>query len=578
MTDAGDRAESQPQSSWATAIARDRLLMREHVNEPGLLATAAPRLIDTVDREQLLEVLQQIPPEEVAGHSGLAFAAGYAALVEGAVDSGTRWLTRAQSALQPGETLLGARIAFELGALYISRSCVIPADVLLLDRESHAEPPNGDLLHLRALSAEAMGDHIQAVALYRQVLRADVEALSPSTRVLAMINLAASCSHRNPSESLALTELAIAMIAGRELHTRMRPPALNIMGYALICLGRLRDAREALESAATEAEVQNYSRVALYAAFNLAIVDELQGASDTAELRLRDIGDRAAERFPELTGWVRIRLAWLAWLAGDLSGAASMVAEARSSLRSMRYAESLLCLQYLLEASAGTPSKAIAGFESLRRSAALRGDATTEFALLLRLSHLEIAFGEEQRALRNARRALMILRDSSFRASPNWWSKEIVDSFRQLAADPITGVLVPPALEHRESRDQSPTIVLNRDGSATLGSSQITLQWRAGRTGSRMLRRTCCALLESYPRSVQRDVLADMLWPDSEGDAAIRNLYAATNDLRKVLVDLPGVRLSLDDDGYCLKLDDNVNLLPVALGPERSRLTLQTKA
>lgn len=557
-------------SSWAAAVARDRATLRERSVDASRLAEAAPRLIDTVDREQLLDAMRNVSAIEVAANSGLAFAAGYAALVDGAVESGTRWLTRAQSALQPGQELLGARIAFELGALYVARNCAVPADVLLLDRERSTDRPNGDLLHLRALSAEAMGDHVRAVALYRETLSADAEVLSPSTRVLAMINLAASCSQRDPSEALALTELAIAMIAGRELHRRMRPPALNIMGYALICLGRLRDAREALVNAATEAESHGYRRVALYAAFNEAIVDELEGDRDAADAKLREVNDRAAERFPDLVGWVRIRQIWLTWLIGDLQRATQMLDEARATLHSMRYAESLLCLQSLLEASAGAPSKAIAGFESLRRSAVLRGDLVTEFALLLRLVHLELGFGSDQKARRNAKRALTVLRQSSFRASPNWWSGEILDSFIEAAADPTTGVLVPPALAHRRPPIRRLPVHVRKDGSATLAGREIALNWQAGRTGSRMLRRMFGALLDSHPRPVPRDVLADKLWPESEGDAAIRNLYAATNDLRKVLVDLPGVRLCLGDEGYGLKLDDNVGLLPAGFSSEQS--------
>ena len=511
-------------------------------------------------------MLRKIDPEEIATRSGLAFAAGYAALIEGSTESGMGWLARGQSALQPSETLLGARIAFELGALYLARNCAIPADVLLLDRQRADGPPNGDLLHLRALSAEAMSDHMQAVALYRETLRADVEVLSPATKVLAMINLAASCNHRDPGESLALSELAIAMIAGRELHKRLRPPALNIMGYALICLGRLQEARTVLADAAREAQNKGYLRVELYSAFNEAIVDELEGVHAAAEKRLREVEDRAAERFPELAGWVRVRLVWLAWLTGDVRGAQRMLAEARATLRSMRYAESLLCLQAILESSDGTPSKAITALESLRRSASLRGDAATEFALLLRLGYLERSLGASQKALRTTKRAVSILHESSFRLSPNWWSSEVVDSFIELADDPIASVLVRPALGRRSS-DHRPTVILRTDGSATLADSELKLDWQAGRTGSRMLLRMFRALLESHPRSLKRDDLADRLWPESEGDAAIRNLYAATNDLRKVLVDLPGVRLSLDDSGYRLSLDANVRLFPVSPPP-----------
>jgi tetratricopeptide (TPR) repeat protein len=547
-------------ASWNVLISRNRSDLRESSRNLDHLSRAAPHLVDTVDRDALLDILSQLPVQEIATRSGLAFATGYGQLLEGAIESGVSWLTRAQAALLPDESLLSARIAFELGAVYIARNCAIPAEVVLLGARHSADSPNGDLLHLRALAAEAMGDHAQAGELYRQTLRSDVEVLSPSTRVLAMINLAASCSHRDPAESLALTELAVAMVDSRELHGRMRPAALNIMGYALICLGRWNEARDALEKAMAEAAIWRYDRVALYAAFNLAIVDELQGMRSSAESRLNYVGESASERFPELAGWVRIRSAWLAWLAGDAPEASSILAKAQTSLRSMRYAESLSCLQHLIDASTGALSGAISGFESLCRSAAMRGDSSTEFALLLRLVHLELAVGGERRAVRNAARAITILRRSSLRASPNWWSKEIVDSFVEIAQDPITGVLMPPALEH-VSASHWPAVRLFADGTATIGGTQKPLRWGAGRTGSRILKRMFCELMSSHPRSIQRDVLADNFWPESEGDAAIRNLYAATNDLRKVLVDLPGVRLCLGDHGYSLRFDDNVELV-----------------
>jgi tetratricopeptide (TPR) repeat protein len=559
------QAAAAPTASWVDSLDRDRTILRAQPAGLPDLAAAAPRLVDTIDREQLAEALRGLKTEEVAGRSGLAFAAGYLALQQGAVDDAIAWFSRAQSALRPDEGALAARIAFELGAVFIARSCKVPADVLLLDHERRANGEFADVLHLRALVAESMGDHMQAIALYRQALGSDLEALSPTTRVLAMINLAASSHQRDPAESLALAELALAVIGAHELHPQFRPPALNIMGYALICLGRLDEARETLESAAHEAIIHGHPRVQLYALFNQAIVHELQGSVGSAEAGLREVATAAAARFPELAGWARIRLIWLAWLTNDVGEAAQMLAEHRDTLRSMRYAESISCLEALLEASAGRPSEAIARLESARRAAALRGDATTEFAFLLRLADLESTLGDEKRGARHAKRALALFETCTFRLSPNWWSREIFESFVRLAGRPIAHALVAPLSGHPLDAQQRPTVVLRMDGTAAVGSHEVGLNWRSGRTGSRVLMRLFRLLLVTYPQPLKRDILSDRLWPESEGDAAIQNLYAAANDLRKVLVDLPGVRLDVSNGDYSLRLSETVTLTPVPL-------------
>jgi len=44
------------------------------------------------------------------------------------------------------------------------------------------------------------------------------------------------------------------------------------------------------------------------------------------------------------------------------------------------------------------------------------------------------------------------------------------------------------------------------------------------------------------------------IWPESEGDKAVRNLYDATKDLRRVLVAMPGVQLRVTEQTYGLVL------------------------
>ena len=73
-----------------------------------------------------------------------------------------------------------------------------------------------------------------------------------------------------------------------------------------------------------------------------------------------------------------------------------------------------------------------------------------------------------------------------------------------------------------------------------------------------MLRRFFARLATAYPSAVTRDELAEYLWPDSDGDRAIRNLYSATVDLRRLLAALPGVAVTAGDGGYALRCEGNV--------------------
>jgi DNA-binding SARP family transcriptional activator len=72
--------------------------------------------------------------------------------------------------------------------------------------------------------------------------------------------------------------------------------------------------------------------------------------------------------------------------------------------------------------------------------------------------------------------------------------------------------------------------------------------------------------VEAHPRGISRDELADRLWPESEGDKAVRNLYAATKDLRRALAPAPGVRLVARGGDYALETDENVVVLRARRG------------
>lgn len=554
-----DPGTLSPAAAWELKLLSDREILRRWPTDPDRLALAAPRLVDTTAYESLIDAIRHLASDDVLEHAGLAYALGYAALAEGQADAGIVWLLRAQARLQIDDWLLAGRVSFEIGAAYLSRGAASPADVLLLEAGVDPKHVTGDQLHLRALADEAMGDYRRATELYREVLRGNAPSLSPATRVLAMINLAAASNQRDPAESLALSELAINMISARDLHRRMRPAALNVMGYAQICLGNFTDARATLARARGEARDCGYTRIELYADFNEAIVDELSNCHADAIRRLLDVRDRADTAYPDLAGWAQVRLAWLGSMTGEPAPPASTVSTPRAA-QSMRYADALRCIVAFDDSRRGRSAQALLELEACVQSAAARGDAASEFALLLQLAHVERSEGREPNAKRHVGRALAILEASTFRLSANWWSADAFDSFVELAHDPSTMNLIPPP--RPEVRPTNwPNVQIRRDGSLVMNGAAFSPSWATGRTGSKMLRRLFTKLIAQYPTPLARDLLADELWPQSDGDAAIRNLYGATNDLRKILADIPGVRVRVDSGCYGLVFDRNVRLV-----------------
>ena len=74
------------------------------------------------------------------------------------------------------------------------------------------------------------------------------------------------------------------------------------------------------------------------------------------------------------------------------------------------------------------------------------------------------------------------------------------------------------------------------------------------------MRRLFARLVAAHPRAVSRDELTDTLWPDSDGDMAVRNLYGAVKDLRRTLSAAPGVTLVARGGGYALEVGTNVTV------------------
>ncbi|MFN2521369.1 MAG: hypothetical protein ABR525_10030 [Candidatus Limnocylindria bacterium] len=554
---------------WLARLQADRRIISAasalRQGRAAALSAAAPRIADSRYGHEIDALLATIARGRIESDAGLALAAGRRALLRDAVAEGLGWLVRAQSAVGPGARVLAARIAFYLGGSYVTRAELAPADAVLAWAEGllgRAAAGSADLLHLRALLAEARGERDKSLALYRRTIVRSPNALTPLTRVLALRNLGEALSHSEPHESVALYGLALAIVEADQLDDNVRSTVDNTMGYALICIGDLQGGRLKLEQALREANAHARKRTELYAAFNLAIAAELEGSADAARLSLEGVRDDAiAVSMRELALWAEIRLAWLDVKAGR-------TAEARTRLRSvfpaaipLAYREATGVLHALLGLRA-SPAAARGELTGLARTHAARGDDLGAFAITLWGARADAAAGRIASARRGAAAACALGSQRGFRLASNWWSAELVATAREHAppefADYAESLVAPPSTDVAEP---PPAVTLMRDGTIVVGGARLgTEVWRGGRTGRRVLERFFVALVAAYPAAIARDALADLLWPESEGDKAIRNLYGATNDLRRILASVPGVSLAVVDQRYALRLEEQVRL------------------
>lgn len=554
-------------TSWRAQLRRDLAVLaawRRRETTLDELGPAAARLVDSRHRSELGSVLEAIGQDRIAEHAGLAYAAGYLSLIAGDQGVASERFASAQAALDPSWRRLAARIAFELGFAHLAGSRPVTADTLLAWAEGlYADGmANADLLHLRAIAAEHMGDHAGARDLYRTVLQTSAESLTPMTRALAMTNLAASMNHVDPEESLALTRLAGSLVDAEDLDPRARAAVSNIESYALICLARLREARTAASRALEEARQFGHPRVGLYALFNTAVIDELEGAPTRARETLGRVrAESAAGRFADLEGWAILRLAWLDARDGDAARARQRLDHGAPQLGSMRYAEALKTMSGLINFGLDRLASARMDLESALRSARQRGDLIDQLALLLWLGRTEGRVGRAAAARRAVASGLELARVHRLRISPNWWSAELVRAARDQGVDPTTAAqLVVPA-DHKAQSRITRTVRISREGRVTVEGAPLQPEaWRVGHTGSRVLQRLFHRLAAAFPSAVTRDDLAEHLWPDSDGDRAIRNLYSATVDLRRLLADVPGVAVVVEEGGYSLDLGPNVEI------------------
>jgi tetratricopeptide (TPR) repeat protein len=555
---------------WLTQLHADRRLVTRLAPDSGgrstALSSAAPRLADSKYGDELDTALGKLPRERVERDPGLALAMGRRALVRDQPNEGLKWLVRAQTAVSKEPPALIARIAFQLGGAYVTRSELAPADAVLawaeglLGRHASSSP---DLEHLRALIADVRGQRDDAMTLYRRAIERGATSLTPMSRVLALRNLAEAISHSEPQESVALYGLALATIDADELDETMRSALDNTMGYALLCAGDIDGGQRKLRQALADARRIGRRRIELYAQFNLAIVAELGGELVGAAAELAAVSQAATHAgLDDLARWSEIRSAWLDARSGDRESALARIRRAFPAAVPVAYRDTVATLRSLLDLDGPRAAGARAELAKLAGAYRSRGDELTAFAVTLWVARADAKAGRVSAARRNIATACEIGSRRGFRVATNWWASEIVEVARRQApaefAEYVEGLIAPPGIG---TSTVAPDVLLTRDGAIHVdGAPFDEAGWRSGRTGSRVLQRYFRALVAAYPAALGRDELADLLWPDSEGDKAVRNLYASTNDLRRVLASVPGVSLAVVDQRYRLDVAPQVRM------------------
>lgn len=311
--------------------------------------------------------------------------------------------------MKPKDRALASRIAFELGFLYLSQDERAAAEATLLWAQDENEArPSADVVHLRALIADAVGDYRQARDAYRTAISHSSRALTRVTRVLALANLAVSLNHVEPQESVSLCGLALTTLEAEQLHPQIRPSVRNVLGYALVCLGQLEEARAAASAARDEAREMDQQLVALYASFNLAVVDELQGNTKDADARLVEVAAAAAaSNLAALDGWTVIRRAWLRLCDDDPVDARRLLADRFGARVPQMHADSLRMLRALLDLHDRRYVVARRTLLELVRVYHEKDDELDRFAVLLWLATLDRESGREDwRAEMRMRRVL----------------------------------------------------------------------------------------------------------------------------------------------------------------------------
>jgi hypothetical protein len=490
----------------------------------------------------------------------LLFAAGRRAVLNGDRDDARVWLTRAQSlASRRTAEPLRARLAFELGCVLLDDGGTEAAESVIAWAESFSRGPSSDILHLRALIADRRGERTAAIAFYRRAIAKAGSALSPLTRVLELRNLAETLAHESPAEALTMYRHALETLRANDLDPRLAPALHNGFAYAAICAADLDLAETELAAASRDALRLRIPLMHAYALYNRSIVAELRDETADASVAIiqaREISESAKLR--NLVAWCWIRESWIAIKRKDRPAADRAAASARK-LSGPSHAEALSSLDAMFTLIDGGHLDAARLFGDLARAYLDRSDLVTAVALLLWRSVAYRKANALKGARAAAREACALRRRGPVRVSPSWWASEIVEAARVVGGErcaedlleTTVGILDAPRLRVEVTGDE-----------IRVGGSAIPADAWQRRSGARVLRRLFALLVAAHPRVLSRDELTDELWPDSEGDKAVRNLYAATKDLRRVLASASGLQLVARGGGYAFEARENVTIKP----------------
>jgi hypothetical protein len=371
------------------------------------------------------------------------------------------------------------------------------------------------------------------------------------THVVGLSNLAAAVTHQSPKDSIALCRRALNIVTAEHLHPGIEGVVRNVLGYALIPIGDLTGARHELEAAATSARAHQRRQVELFARFNQAILQELDGDLFGALRLLTTVASDATEfAYQDIARWAQIRSLWISHLLGQI------VANRFPKIDGLS-APQLRALE-IVKALSGDSDLEI-GWKDLARYATEAVDAEDRvegLALSLQVVAREHGASRWRSSRRWVRTATRLALEAGLRCGTNWWGPELVDAVEEMGEHEFARSLIRPS-----SSARLPQVQITVDGEIEVDGHMLAEVWREGRTGSRVLKRLFGVLLTAYPGAIARDTLCDLLWPESEGDRAVRNLYGATDDLRKALRAAPGIRLIVDSGSYRLDLDSQVRTL-----------------
>jgi len=480
-------------------------------------------------------------------------------VLEGRREDARAHFTRAQSQTsRRTPEPLRARLAFELGAVLLDEGGTQAAESVVAWAESFSRRPSSDVLHLSALIADRRGRRGEAIAFYRRAIARAGAALSPLSRVLELRNLAETLAHESPAEALTMYRHALETLRAHELDPRAAPALHNGLAYAAICAGDLDLAQSELAAAARDATRLRLPLMKAYASYNRSIVAELRDELDEATAAIAEAQAlSAAEKLRDLEAWCGIREAWLALKRKDRPAAERAAALARK-LSGSGHAEALATLDAIFTLLDGDHLGAAKRLGDLAHAYLERSDLVTALALLLWRSVAYRKANAVKGAKAAAREACALRLRGPVRVSPSWWSRELLEAARLDGDGRCASDLLDTTVGILDVPRQGVEVI--GDEIRVNGSALPSDAWQR-RSGARVLRRLFALLAEAHPQLISRDELTDALWPESEGDKAVRNLYAATKDLRRVLAGSPGLRLVAREGGYVLETDSNVRFV-----------------